>query len=771
MMNETRENLSDVDAGILAERVNYRCSNPDCRSYTPGPDTFKYKSLVAGTPVRISPDGNDNKNVENFVWLCSKCVDHDKTLTANQLMEWKSSAEAFAFKELCNGGVKALPKTVHNIPHTRNLFFTGRKTVIQKLSAKLAEGERVALIQPAGGMGKTGLAVEYVYANSGDYSIIWWIESETESQLDEGFKGLAEEIGIAGVGGLKSKEITRAVLQWLSEHGDWLLVFDNAEKPEDLAGYLPPVEKGAVIITSRNPAFATKATRVSVEPLTLDESVEYLVARTGRMGDEKIARLLAGELSGLPLALELAGVYISCEGTGFDTYLELYRGNWIKIMEHDEPGDFRKTIATVWLTSFKRAQKESDVVADIMNLFAFFHSENIPEWMLTICADLMPKKLAAAIRDGSRFGGAIEPLTRLALIHVCATEEERRFSVHPMVQTVTLDWMKKSRVKYAKNAVLMMEKVFTYNQNNFTARPIYASLLPHVISVATHAKRLNVSYDKAWILFNRAARFMLTRGEVGEAKHLLTKALAVAESEYGRDHENVANCLNSLGSLLLSEGDHHGAEIYFRRALKIVTSLFNEESPLIAILLNNLGLTLQATGDLDGAKKNYQLALQVDRRVYGENHALVAIRLNNLGSILKAEGDLDGAKKNYTRALAIDTGVYGAEHPKIAIRLNNLAFVLKAQGDLDGARVEYRRALEIDRKVFGKDHPKVAVRLNNLGSVLKAQGDLEGARECASSALDIYRKRHGENHPSAKLVLNNLTILESMIKEGEPSSL
>src|SRR5262245_13622226 len=89
--------------------------------------------------------------------------------------------------------------SVWNIPFRRNPHFTGRDDLIVEIVKALAAGEVAALTQPQaitglGGVGKTQLAVEYVYRHAADYDIIWWVRSEELVTMATDFAGLGSEL-------------------------------------------------------------------------------------------------------------------------------------------------------------------------------------------------------------------------------------------------------------------------------------------------------------------------------------------------------------------------------------------------------------------------------------------------------------------------------------------------------------------------------------------------------------------------------------------------
>lgn len=100
----------------LKDRVNSRCSNPDCRVPTESPSsesTSKVNSEgIAAHICAASPEGpryspkmttDERSSIENGIWLCSNCsikIDRDvKTYSVDLLQDWKRQAEQSAERE------------------------------------------------------------------------------------------------------------------------------------------------------------------------------------------------------------------------------------------------------------------------------------------------------------------------------------------------------------------------------------------------------------------------------------------------------------------------------------------------------------------------------------------------------------------------------------------------------------------------------------------------------------------------------------------------
>ena len=92
----------------------------------------------------------------------------------------------------------------------------------------------------------------------------------------------------------------------------WLLVFDNAENPEDLAGWLPG-GSGHVLITSRAPGWAEVAVPVEIDVLARAESVTILQKRVPALSAAE-AGAVAEALGDLPLAVVQAASFMADTG-------------------------------------------------------------------------------------------------------------------------------------------------------------------------------------------------------------------------------------------------------------------------------------------------------------------------------------------------------------------------------------------------------------------------------------------------------------------------
>ncbi|HUW67550.1 MAG TPA: TIR domain-containing protein, partial [Candidatus Nanoarchaeia archaeon] len=244
----------------------------------------------------------------------------------------------------------ALPP-IWNVPHNRNPNFTGREEHLAKMKDALNSGKPAALTQAMhglGGVGKTQLALEYAYRNAAEYDIVWWIRSEEHATLAADYASLAEELDLREKDAIDQQVIIKAVKHRLEQIPKWLLIFDNAKDLAEVRKYIPQGETGHLLITSQNPSWRGIATPLDVRVLKREESVDFLLNRTGYT-DRDAAGALAEALGDLPLALEQAGAYIEVKGRTLLDYLNLFTVHKNKLLNRAGPStDYPDTVATTW---------------------------------------------------------------------------------------------------------------------------------------------------------------------------------------------------------------------------------------------------------------------------------------------------------------------------------------------------------------------------------------------------------------------------------------
>ena len=139
---------------------------------------------------------------------------------------------------------------------------------------------------------------------------------------------------------------------------------------------MPPSGHGRVLITSQHQDWPP-GQALQVPVLDIEAAAGFLVNRTGDP-DRQAAEELAGELGGLPLALEQAAAYIQASGGGLAGYLESFRQRRAELLARDEPTGDGGPIATTWALAFTRLEQSAPGAAGLLRLLAFCAPEAVP---------------------------------------------------------------------------------------------------------------------------------------------------------------------------------------------------------------------------------------------------------------------------------------------------------------------------------------------------------------------------------------------------------
>ena len=217
------------------------------------------------------------------------------------------------------------------VPFPRNPDFVGRSGDLEALHAALQTREQVGIrptgLTGMGGIGKTQLAVEYVYQckERHDYPDgIFWVNAV--EPLSKGFALIGSRLRPEVRGEPPDRQL-QVALEELSRRSDALLVFDNLADPaqldrpveaEPVEAEASPLTLGCRILftTRRRELGRFHAVEVSVLPeepalqLLLSHSRRHAIRDDPHHSQRPEARAICQLLGRLPLALELAGAFL-----------------------------------------------------------------------------------------------------------------------------------------------------------------------------------------------------------------------------------------------------------------------------------------------------------------------------------------------------------------------------------------------------------------------------------------------------------------------------
>jgi len=186
---------------------------------------------------------------------------------------------------------------------------------------------------------------------------------------------LAESLGCVQAGAVLTDAARQAALGELRRRERWLLVFDNAEGPEDLAGWLPG-GGGHVLITSRTRRWWEIAEPVEIDVLVRVESVIILRDRVPWLTDAD-ADQVAEAMGDLPLGVVQAAGYMTDTGTGAAQYLSLLKTRAENIMDQGRPSSYPLSLAAATRLAFDRLRSDDLASAALSGMCAFLAPEPV----------------------------------------------------------------------------------------------------------------------------------------------------------------------------------------------------------------------------------------------------------------------------------------------------------------------------------------------------------------------------------------------------------
>jgi len=330
------------------------------RSKSPGPSTSGTQTSTPG------PTSGDLHILENPQLLEDECIlrgldDEVKSMTQamNRVQQflpvflklrWVISDNANleellrTLTSLNNGLFRVLPESESPLAHSANphrfqdsklklLFdipfvlnvqencdFVGREYLLENLKQEVEKGkdrQNIIVLYGTGGMGKTQLALKYVYQQYRNYSSVFFINAasvettilgfteimqrlvQRHGQISDDYAHIGQLLGMAGklnpagergpaecftvTSEVEEQHLVSAVKQWFSAAGNtnWLLVFDNLDDPDlvDIEKYIPLCNHGTVIITSRRrECIQAGGTGLEVQQMHYMESIQLLLS-------------------------------------------------------------------------------------------------------------------------------------------------------------------------------------------------------------------------------------------------------------------------------------------------------------------------------------------------------------------------------------------------------------------------------------------------------------------------------------------------------------
>ena len=621
----------------------------------------------------------------------------------------------------------------------RPVFLAGREKLLAGLDDRPAGNEGagpwVVALCGLGGAGKTSVALEYAHRHLAGMGMCWQLPAEDPAVLAAGFAELAAQLGVAGGG--DPVAVVHGVLA--SSAAPWLLMFDNAPDRASVAAFVPPAGPGRVLITSRNSIWPADQ---AVEVPVLDRQVAaaFLLTRTGAAGAaERAAALeLAGELGGLPLALEQAGAYMQASGRTIARYLGLFRARRAELLGRGEPAGYDKQVATTWALAFTEL---GEGPAGLLRLAACCAAEDIPLDLLLrpelaagdFDAAVVPL-LVPLLGDDLTRDEAVTGLRRFSLI---SAPRDGLVSVHRLVQAITLDQLPAEEANaWRRAAAAVIEAALPGDPQDPRSWPVFAVLLPHA----------QAALDPASSGMAEVARYLGASGRYAAALAVQRKVLHARQEDRGAEHPDTLTARADLAHWTGNAGDPAGARDQYAALVPVSERVLGAEHPDTLIARGSLARWTGNAGDAAGARHQLAALVPALERILGAEDRGTLTARSNLARWTGEAGDAADAWDQLTALVPAMERILGAEDRDTLTARSSLARWTGEVEDPAGARDQFAALLPAFERVLGAEHPATLTARANLARWTGNAGDAAGARDQFAALVPMSERVRGAEH-------------------------
>ncbi len=520
-------------------------------------------------------------------------------------------------------------------PLESNPIFTGRAAYLEKLEKAFFDEQtsEVSMLTQAisgmGGIGKTQLAVEFAYRFGYRFRGVHWISATGVRSFEDLLPAIALSGSLMNLAGFSKQDIAGQVQMtlraWQAE-GPRLIIVDNLEDADAAAKVLPPLRSGEnrLLATSRYRDWVkTMPIRaIPLEEFSTEESLAFLRKHLDKnRASDKILNALAEKVGHLPLALELAGTYLSrLAHKSVENYIDALSlthsslRNWWQGKNMPSPTAHEKHVANTFALSWEVIEAEK---AQNLYKLAGYFAPNLS----------LPKQSlyeAGEFESEDAFEENLLELRNYALL-----KEDN--SLHPLLAEF-------ARSLDAENQFLAIwARTFAaqcYGKNGVQYIPLLYQHAQHALPELLQATELEENQEEGWF-YVHAAWLLKYFGRLGTGLNLYKRALVIFE-EIG-DKAGEGTTLNNISQIFKAQGDYATALDYLKKSLAIQEEIGDKAG--LCVTLFNMGHIHWTNNEQKEAMEKWLTSYKIAKAI---NYAQVLQALVNLAPQLGMAEGLEG---------------------------------------------------------------------------------------------------------------------------------
>jgi tetratricopeptide (TPR) repeat protein len=646
-------------------------------------------------------------------------------------------------------GPERFPEVWGEVVPQRNINFTGRDELLDQLGAGLAKQVTAVLphaLHGLGGVGKTQVAVEYAYRNRSAYDVVWWIPADQPTLVRSSLAALAPHLGLPDSSATGIQEAASAVINALRRgepYSRWLLVFDNANEPEDINDLIPR-GPGHSLVTSRSHRWRGVVDTLPVDVFSRAESVQFLSRRIQHTIDTTTADALARALGDLPLALEQAGALQAETGMGTEEYLELLGTHTKRLLTESRPSDYPLSMTAAWRISVERLTRVQPAALELLRCCAFFGPEPIPRDVFRKGIRASGSQLSDILSDAILLARVIRDLGRFALATV--NPVNRTIQVHRLIQALLRDDLDEEQQATFRHEVhLLLAGTAPTDPNDQAKWPVYAELVAHVLPSEMPQCQARTSRRLGLAMI----RYLHLRGDFASSREFAEEFLAKWIAASGEDDPDVLTAQWYLGDLLRDLGEFRAAYAVTESALARAPRVLEPGHETAMALATGFGADLRALGDFPAAYQRDTEALRVCEDILGPDHPRTILARNCLALDYQLIGDYPMARDLQQQAYdELSRATSMISKVDVLASWAALSRAVRLSGAYTDARILAEDAYEFGVRELGPDHMATLRTGRELAIALRIEGEVDASVALARDLLARSERVAGTGDPS-----------------------
>jgi tetratricopeptide (TPR) repeat protein len=672
----------------------------------------------------------------------------------------------------------------------------GRDKLLSELLA-VSSGPGVRVIHGMGGCGKTSLALEAAHLALQRGVEVWWVSAAEKFRFLAGMRALGRRLGVADDElrhGEAADLLWRRLSGWSQE---WLLVIDNADDPQILAGpglrtadgtgWLRPVASraGLILVTSRDGNAGSWGPWCRLYPigmLAAEEAAKLLVDRTGvhhdSLGGNVGAESLADRLGRLPLALRIAGSFLAelaeipsafADPAQIRSYIQyrerLEQGDLHAVFPSRTPGTLtpdqaRGIIDRTWeLTLDQLESRQFPEARRLLRLLACLADAPIPYELLLHPPTLASSPLFTDI-TGPRLWQVLQALAGFGLIELTGGQDQvapRVIRLHPLVRdTSRADSNGSEQEDYLMLAADLAGAAAILgaagSPEDPHTWPRWQALAPHALHVFEAITATADYRDEALIAAayaaDKAAGYQATQGLISPSEATHRAVLQARLRTLGADHPDTIDTRHSIARRLSERADYGHAETEYREVLESMRRILGPDHPDTLTVQHNIASLVSFRGDYARAEAEYRDVLAIKLRALSRDHRDTLITRHEIARMMREQGHYAEAEAEFRSVLEDRINTLGADHYNTLITRSALALTIAAHGHYARAEAEFRDILTAQLRLLGPEHLRTLWTRQHIALMMAAQGDYTGAE---NELHDVLARREPRipDHPDS----------------------